>query len=66
MRWAEHVADVEECRNACRVLIWKPEGSRQLLRRRGRRSNNIWRDANELCWCGLGWKGFVWLGVGNT
>ena len=29
-RWAEHVARVGEERNACRVLVGKPEGKRPL------------------------------------
>lgn len=65
MRWAEHVADTEEYRNACRFVIWKPVGSQQLVRRRGRSDSNIGRNANELCSCGVGWTGSMWLGVGN-
>lgn len=63
--WTEHLADKEEHRNACRVVIWKPEGSQELVKRRGRWNNNIGRNANELCSCVVGWTGFVWLRVGN-
>jgi hypothetical protein len=41
MRWAEHVARVEEGRSVYRVLVWKPEGKRPLGRPRRRRENNI-------------------------
>jgi hypothetical protein len=30
MRWAGHVARMEEKRNACRILVGKPEGLRPL------------------------------------
>jgi hypothetical protein len=30
MRWAGHVARMEEKRNACRLLVGKPEGRRPL------------------------------------
>jgi hypothetical protein len=33
MRWAGHVLWMGEKRNACRLLVWKPEGKRSLGRR---------------------------------
>jgi hypothetical protein len=43
MRWAGHVARMGEKRNACRSLIGKPEGNRQLGRPGSR-----WEDNNIL------------------
>ena len=34
LRWAGHVAHMEQFRNACRVLLGKPEGKRPLGRQR--------------------------------
>jgi hypothetical protein len=34
MRWAGHVAGMEEMRNAHKILVQKPEGKRQLGRPR--------------------------------
>jgi hypothetical protein len=39
MRWAEHVASMEEKRSAYRLLVRKPEGKRPL-----RRSRRMWVD----------------------
>ena len=36
LRWAGHVARMEQSRNAYRVLVWKPEGMRPLGRPRRR------------------------------
>jgi hypothetical protein len=36
MRWAGHVARIGEKRNACRILVGKPEGKRPLGRTRRR------------------------------
>jgi hypothetical protein len=41
MRWAGHVARMGEKRNACRLLVVKPEGKRPLGRPRRRWVNNI-------------------------
>jgi len=43
MRWAEHVARMEEDRGVHRVLVGKPEGKRS-LGRPGRR----WEDNNKM------------------
>jgi hypothetical protein len=44
MRWTGHVARMGETRNACRILVGKPEGKRPLLRPRGRWVDNIKMD----------------------
>jgi hypothetical protein len=58
MRWAEHVARMGEKRNACRLLVGKPEGKRPLGRPRRRWVDNIkiylFRD--RLGRCGLDWS----------
>ena len=41
LRWAGHVARMEESRNAYRVLVGKPEGKRPLGRSRRRWEDNI-------------------------
>jgi hypothetical protein len=48
MRWTGHVAQVEEKRNAYRLLVGKPEGNRQLGRPRRRRMDNIKMDFGEI------------------
>jgi hypothetical protein len=41
MRWAEHVAGMEEKRNVYRLLVRKLEGKRPLVRPRSRWIGNI-------------------------
>ena len=41
LRWAGHVARMEQSRNAYRVLVGKPEGKRPLGRPRRRWEDNI-------------------------
>ena len=48
MRWAGHVARMEQSRNAYRVLIGKPAGKIPLGRPRGRWEDNIKMDLREL------------------
>jgi hypothetical protein len=50
MRWTGHVARKGEKRNACRILVGKPEGKRQLGRPRRR-----WEDIkiDRMGWYGL-------------
>jgi hypothetical protein len=43
MRWAGHVAQIGEKRNAYRILVGKPEGQRPL-----RRPRRMWVDNNEM------------------
>jgi hypothetical protein len=48
MRWAGHVARMEEKRNAYRILVGKPEGMRPLGRPRRRWVDNIKTDLREI------------------
>ena len=56
MRWAGHVARMDEERGAYRVLVGKPEGKRPLGRPRRRWVDNIRMDLQEVG-CGLDWAG---------
>jgi hypothetical protein len=44
MRWSGHVARMVKKRNACRILVGKPEGKRPLRIPRRRWVNNIKMD----------------------
>ena len=48
LRWAGHVAHMEQSRNAYRVLVGKPEGKRPLGRPRHRREDNIKINLREV------------------
>jgi hypothetical protein len=48
MRWAGHVARMVKTRNACRLLVGKPEGERPLGRPRRRWVDNIRMDLGEV------------------
>ena len=48
MRWAGDVARVGERRDACKVLVGKPEGKRPLGRLRRRWEDNIKMDVQEM------------------
>ena len=48
LRWAEHVAHMEESRNEYRVLVGKPEGKRPLGRPRRRWEDNIKMDLKKV------------------
>ena len=48
MRWAGHVAHMEEGRGVHKVLVGKPEGKRQLGRPRCRWEDNIKLDLQEV------------------
>ena len=48
MRWAGHVAHMEEWRGVYRVLVGKPEGKRPLGRPRHRWEDNIKMDLQEV------------------
>jgi hypothetical protein len=47
MRWAGHVAGMEEGRCVYKVLVGRPEGKRPLGRPRRRWEDNIRRDLGE-------------------
>jgi hypothetical protein len=48
MRWAGHVARVDEKRGVCKVLVGNPDGCRQLGRLMLRCGNNIKMDLQEV------------------
>ncbi|KAJ4452141.1 hypothetical protein ANN_03659 [Periplaneta americana] len=48
LRWAGHLARMGESRNACRVLVGRPEGKRPLGRPRCRWEDNIKMDLREV------------------
>ena len=48
LRWAGHVARMDESTNAYRVLVGKPEGKRPLGRPRCRWEDNIKMDFREV------------------
>ncbi|KAJ4435857.1 hypothetical protein ANN_18476 [Periplaneta americana] len=48
LRWAGHVARMDESRNAYRVLVGRPEGKRPLGRPRRRWDDNIKMDLREM------------------
>jgi hypothetical protein len=58
MRWAGHVARMEEGRGAYRILVGRPEGKRPLGRPRHRWENNIKLDLREIGIDGANW---IWL-----
>jgi hypothetical protein len=58
MRWAGHVAGMGEKRNACRLLVGKPEGDRPLGKSRCRWVDNIRMDL-----VGVGWGDVAWIGL---
>jgi hypothetical protein len=58
MRWAGHVARMGEKRNAYRILVGKPEGTRPI-------------GIPILKWIlerydGMGWIGLMWLRIGTS
>jgi hypothetical protein len=55
MRWAGHVARMGEKRNACRILVGKPEGKRPLGRYRRRWEDNIKMDLRDTGLGGMDW-----------
>jgi len=63
MRWAGHVASMEERRGVYRVLVGKPEGKRPPGRPRHRWEDNIKMDLQEVGWGA--WTGMIWLRIGT-
>jgi hypothetical protein len=55
MRWAGHVARMREKRDACRILVGRPEGRRPLGRPRCRWEDNIKMDLQEVGCGGMDW-----------
>jgi hypothetical protein len=71
MKWAGHVARMEEKRNACKRLVGKPEGKRPLRRPRRRWVDNIKTDLRELGCGGMNWINLAhdrdqWIVILNT
>ena len=63
MRWAEHVARMEERRGVYRVWVGKTEGKTSLGRPRRRWEDDIKMDLQEV---GIGlWTGSRWLRIGT-
>jgi hypothetical protein len=59
MRWAGHVARMEEKRNAYRLLAGNPEGERPLGRPRRRWVDNIRMYLGEVGWGDVDWIGLA-------
>jgi hypothetical protein len=55
MRWAGHVAQIGEKRNAYRLLVGKPDAKRPLEKPRRRWVDGSWRG--RMGCCGLDWSG---------
>jgi hypothetical protein len=71
MRWAGHVARKGEKRNACRLLVGKPERKRPLGRPRCRGVDNIRMHLREVGWGDVDWIGLAqdrnrWRAVVNS
>ena len=65
MRWAGHVARMEEGRGVHRVVVGKPEGKRPLGRPRRRWEDNSKTDLQEVGrGCG-DWLGWLRIGTGG-
>jgi hypothetical protein len=71
MRWAGHVARMEEKRNVYRLLVGKPEGKRLLRRPRRKWMDNIKKDLlevglNVVDWIGLALDRYRWRALVNS
>jgi hypothetical protein len=55
MRWAGHVTQMEEMRNADRIWVGKLEGKRPLGRPRRMWEDNIRMDLRDIGWGGMDW-----------
>jgi hypothetical protein len=51
-------------RNACRILVGKPEGKKPVGRPRRRWVHNIKMDLREIGWDGV--IGLIWLRIGTS
>jgi hypothetical protein len=63
MRWARHVARMDERRVVYRVLVGKSEGKRPLWKPRRRWEDNIKMGLQEVEWGA--WTGSSWLRIGT-
>jgi hypothetical protein len=64
MRWTGRVARMGTERNACRILVGKPEGKRPLRRPRRRWEDNIRIDLRAID--GVVWTVLIWLRIGTS
>jgi hypothetical protein len=64
MRWAGHVARMDDGRGAYRVLVGRPEERRPLGRPRRRWEYNSKMDLQEVGWGA--WTGLIWLRIGTV
>jgi hypothetical protein len=55
-----------EKRNACKILVGKPEGKRPPGRPRRRWVHNIKMDLIEIGWDGMEWIGWIWPRIGTS
>jgi len=55
MRWMGHVACMGEMRNAFKILVGKPEGTRPCGRSKHRCEHNIRLDLREIEWENVDW-----------
>jgi hypothetical protein len=65
MRWAGHVTPIGEKRNACRLLVGKPDGRRPLGMRRHMSLDNIRMDHVEVEWSDVDWMVRLRIGTGG-
>jgi len=65
MRWAGHVALMDERRGVYRVLVGKPEKKSPLGRLGHRWEDNIKMDHQEVGW-EMAWTGLIWLRIGTV
>jgi hypothetical protein len=56
MKWAGNIARIGNLRNACKILVGKPEGKRAPGRNGRRWKDNIRMDLRE-----VGWKNVDWI-----
>jgi hypothetical protein len=71
MRWEWHVTRMGTKRNACRILVGKPEGSGSLGRSRCSWVDNVKMDLGEIGWSGMEWINLAqdmdqWVSLVNT
>jgi hypothetical protein len=59
MRWAGHVAHMEEMRGVYRVSVGKPEGKRPFARPRRRWEDSKNMDPQKVGWGSMNWNDLV-------
>jgi hypothetical protein len=55
MRWGAHVVHMEKIKNACKILVERPEGNISLGRPGHRWKNNIETGLGEIGWESMDW-----------